>query len=132
MLNFLPTTASSEVNLIDQASLLVGRIDFAYGAMLGALAIIINARLALLAPLLIAGLELARRYEVDLHPAFVEALPLLAAIFITLGIVQALVSALAGRDAAATLIGVVVGGVVLFTLWRGPIRIVRLLARGRI
>lgn len=119
-------------HLFDQADAFVGRVDWAYGTVAGAVAIVINARIALLAPLLVAALEVARRHEVDLNPALVEAAPFLAFIFLILGGLQALVTAFAGRDAAAALIGVVVGGLVLFALWRGPIRVLQLLSRGRL
>lgn len=119
-------------NLLDQADTLLWRADLAYGTVAGAVAIVINARIALLAPLLVAALEVSRLYDVDLHPALIEAIPSLAVIFVVLGCVQALVTAFAGRDAAAALIGVVVGGLVLFALWRGPMRVLRLLSRGRL
>lgn len=119
-------------NLLGQVGPLVGRADLAYGTVAGAVAIVINARIALLAPLLVAALEVSRLYDVDLHPALIEAVPALAVIFLVLGGVQALVTAFAGRDAAAALIGVVVGGLVLFALWRGPMRVLRLLSRGRL
>ena len=118
--------------LLGQVGTLDGRADLAYGTVAGALAIIINARIALLAPLLVAALEASRLYNIDLNPALIEAVPFLAVIFLGLGCVQALITAFAGRDAAATLIGVVVGGLVLFALWRGPLRVLRLLSRGRL
>lgn len=105
--------------------------DIAFGAIAGAIAIVINARLALLAPLCVAGLELANWYDVTINPALADAAPALAAVFVALGALQSVVTALAGRDAAATLIGVVVGGVVLFALWRGPAQLLRLLTRGQ-
>lgn len=128
MLDALPTLLD---NLLLQAGALVGRPELAFGTVAGAVAIVVNARIALLAPLLVAALEVARLYSVDLHPALAEAVPFLSVVFLVLGALQALVTAFAGRDAAAALIGVVVGGLILFALWRGPMRVLRLVSRGR-
>ena len=118
--------------VLGQVGTLVGRADLAFGTVAGAIAIVINARIALLAPLLVTALEVSRSYQVDLNPALVEAVPFFVIVFLGLGALQALVTAFAGRDAAAALIGVVVGGLILFALWRGPMRVIRLLSRGRL
>ena len=132
MLDLLATADFYEADLLDQVGTLIGRRDLAFGTMAGALAIVINARVALLAPLMVSLLEIARVYEMKLNPALVDAAPFVALIFLALGVLQSLVTAFAGRDAAAALIGVVVGGLVLFALWRGPMRLLRLLFRGRV
>ncbi len=111
--------------------MVLDRADLAYASVVGALAIALNARIALLAPLMVAGLEVSQLYGCELSPPLLEAVPLLAVVFLILGSIQSVVTAIAGRDAAATLLGVVIGGLVLFALWRGPTWVLRLLSRGR-
>ena len=117
--------------LVGEASPFVERVDLAYGALAAVVAITINARIALLAPLLVNVTEAALRYYPDLNPVLIDAVPFLVVIFVILGALQALITAIAGREAAAVLIGVILGGVVLFIFWRGPMRVLRLLSQGR-
>lgn len=117
---------------IGQVSTVIDRADLAFASVVGALAFALNARIALLAPLVMTGMEIARLNDIEVNPALVEAIPFLALLFLILGIVQSVITAIAGRDAAATLIGIVVGGLVLFAIWRGPLRVFRLLTRGRL
>lgn len=116
---------------LGQAGVLVGQPELSAAALIGALALAVNARISLLAPLLIVSAEISQLYGVEISPALLDAIPIFALLALILGAVQSVITAVAGRDAAATLIGVVIGGLVLFALWRGPARVLRLLSRGR-
>jgi membrane associated rhomboid family serine protease len=116
---------------LTQVGTLVDRSDIAFAVVLGALTVALNARIALLAPLMVLATATAQKYGFEVDQALIEAVPFIALAFLILGAVQSVVSAIAGRDAAAALIGVIIGGLLLFTLWRGPTRILRMLSRGR-
>jgi len=116
---------------LTQVGALADRSDMAFAVVLGALTVALNARIALLAPLMVLATATAQKYGFEVDQALIEAVPFIALAFLILGAVQSVVGAIAGRDAAATLIGVIIGGLFLFTLWRGPTRILRMLTRGR-
>jgi membrane associated rhomboid family serine protease len=116
---------------LTQVGALADRSDMAFAVVLGALTVALNARIALLAPLMVLATATAQKYGFEVDQALIEAVPFIALAFLILGAVQSVVGAIAGRDAAATLIGVIIGGLFLFTLWRGPTRILRMLSRGR-
>lgn len=90
--------------------------------LLGAFATLSGARTALLGAALIAGAEIALALALvpDL-PAWFEpvALGLLAA-----GLAQGVLTLLLGEQVAGTVLSAGVFGLVLFLLWRGPMRLI--------
>jgi len=89
-------------------------------AVLGALAVALNARVALVGPVLVVALALATEYGVAPPDWLVVATPSVVLAAAALGVLQAAVSIVAGREAAATALGLLLGGSLVFVLWRGP------------
>ena len=98
---------------LTQVGALADRSDMAFAVVLGALTVALNARIALLAPLMVLATATAQKYGFEVDQALIEAVPFIALAFLILGAVQSVVGAIAGRDAAATLIGVIIGGLFL-------------------
>lgn len=110
--------------LIEWASALLEKAAYhvdpvtAVAFLLGAVATLSGARIALLGAALIAGAEIALAFAVidELPPWFEPvALGLLVA-----GLAQGVLTLLLGEQAAGTVLSAGVFGLVFFLLWRGP------------
>lgn len=101
------------------------RADLAIAFLAGALAVASGARLSFLGAALTAFAGLAPNLGLEFDAMEIAVLNGLAIVMILAGLVQGVVTALAGEDAAAHLFGLVLIGAVLFLIWRGPLRIVR-------
>ena len=106
----------------DMAAVLEPSLALAFLA--GGLAMASGARLALLAALLHVGAELAVAQGL-LQEAPAWLIPM-AAIMLAVGIVQGLLTLVAGEQTAGSLLVAAVPAIALFILWRGPLKALRL------
>ena len=132
LLNFVEAAAVYLEGLLVHAGVMIDSITWpplAASFVAGALALSIGARLSLAAAALLTIAWIAVEIAVISHvPDWIAPV---AVVLFAVGLVQGLVTLLAGEEAAGDFLGVAFLGVILFLLWRGPGRIASLLLRRR-